>query len=58
MTEQQLYPVTCAWCGQVVGYATVSQSHSICKDCAKTLGVDLPQAREDTPPSNDHKENR
>jgi len=57
MTEQQLHPVTCAWCGEVVGQSTTPQSHSICANCAKTLGVDLDKARKETPQGND-KENR
>lgn len=47
MTEEKTYPVLCAWCKEEVGRSNVEGSHTVCEKCAKGLGVDLPEARQD-----------
>jgi len=48
VTLKKIYPVYCAWCeekGRVtrVGWASVSHSHGICKECKREV---LAEARE------------
>lgn len=36
-TPEELSPVICAWCGKLVGYTEVGDSHGICRECSKKL---------------------
>lgn len=34
---RKLYPVTCCWCGVVMGYNDLEGTQGVCPDCAKSL---------------------
>jgi len=34
-SECVMYPITCAWCGCVIGECEIEQSHGMCPRCAQ-----------------------
>jgi len=48
VTAEEVFPVICAWCKEVVGYSIIRDSHSICRECSKRLLEEYDsQAREE-----------
>jgi formylmethanofuran dehydrogenase subunit E len=32
---EKLYPVICSWCGEIVSWKDVENSHTICESCSE-----------------------